>query len=285
MRVSWRLAAAIVATLAAVSPAATESTPANGAQKHQVVNGESLWGIAAKYGANVDELVGLNNLTFPDLILPGDVIQIPARPNSPPAGGEYEVQPGDTVSHIAVRFDVKIEDLREANQLANIDLIVPGQRLKIPGAPDPTPAAPEPVRHPPQNAELEALFNEIAATEGLDPGLVKAVAWLESGWQQEVVSPAGAVGFMQVTPVTAQWLEQSVFGEQLNEDVSVYDNVKMGARYLRILLGATGGEDKAIASYYQGYGTTMSGKMYEETTHYVKLVRAVQERYWPRTNA
>jgi len=281
MRVSWRPAAALVAMLAAVSPASTQSAPAENTQNHQVVNGDTLWGIAAKYGANVDELVKLNDLTFPDLILPGDVIKAPARQHSPPPGGEYEVQPGDTLSHIAVRFDVEIDELREANQLANIDLIIPGQRLKTPGAPEPAATPPEPVRHPPQDPELDALFNEIAVSEGLKPGLVKAVAWLESGWQQDVVSPAGAVGFMQVTPVTAEWLETAVLGEQLNEDVSIYDNVKMGARYLRVLLDATGDEEKAIASYYQGYGTTQSGKMYEETKQYVKLVRAVQERYWP----
>ena len=137
------------------------------------------------------------------------------------------------------------------------------------------------MRHPPQDPELDAMFSEFATAEGLNPGLLKAVAWLESGWQQDVVSPAGAVGFMQVTPVTAQWLEAASFGEQMNEDVSVYDNVKMGARYLRILLDVTSDEDTAIASYYQGYGTTLSGKMYEETKQYVKLVRAVQQRYWP----
>lgn len=281
MQVFWRLAAALVATLAAVSPAATQSAPADQSRQHQVVNGDTLWGIAEKYGANVDELMKLNNLTFPDLILPGDVIKTPAKQHSPPPGGEYEVQPGDTLSQIAVRFDASLEELRDANEITDIDLIVPGQRLKIPGAPEPSGTPAEPVRHPPQDPELEAMFNELSAAEALSPGLVKAVAWLESGWQQDVVSPAGAVGFMQITPVTAGWLEESVFGQPFNEDISVYDNVKMGARYLRILVDATGDEALAIASYYQGYGATSSGKMYEETKQYVKLVRSVQERYWP----
>ena len=281
MRVSWRLAAALLATLAAVSPAATQAESADQPGQHQVVNGDTLWGIAEKYGVNVDELMKLNNLTYPDLILPGDVIKLPLQPASRPPGGEYEVQSGDTLSQIAVRFDVSLEELRDANQLANLDLIVPGQRLKIPGAPESAGAPPEPVRHPPQDPELEATFNELSAAEGLNPGLVKAVAWLESGWQQDVVSPAGAVGFMQLTPTTAGWLEESVFGQQLNEDVSVYDNISMGARYLRILQTATGDENLAIAAYYQGYGATSSGKMYEETKRYVELVRAVQARYWP----
>jgi len=281
MRVSWRLTAALVATLAAVSPAATQSASDDQPRHHQVVNGDSLWGIAEKYGANVDQLMKLNNLAFPDLILPGDIIYLPSKPASPPPGGEYAVQPGDTLSQVAVHFDLSLEELRDANQLANIDLIVPGQRLKIPGAPEPTSTPAEPVRHPPQAPELEATFDELSAAEALNPGLVKAVAWLESGWQQDVVSPAGAVGFMQITPVTAGWLEESVFGQPLNEDVSVYDNISMGARYLRILIDATRDENLAIASYYQGYGATSSGKMYDETKRYVELVRAVQAQYWP----
>ena len=281
MRLSWRLTAALVAILALVSPAATQSASADQPSQHQVVNGDTLWGIAEKYGANVDELMKLNNLTYPDLILPGDVIKVPSKPDSPPPGGEYEVLPSDTLSQIAVRFDMSLEELRDANQLANLDLIVPGQRLKVSVAPDPVSTSSEPVRHPPQDPELEAMFNELSTAEALTPGLVKAVAWLESGWQQDVVSPAGAVGFMQLTPVTAGWLEGSVFGQQLNEDVSVYDNISMGARYLRILIDATHDENLAIAAYYQGYGATSSGKMYEETKRYVELVRAVQARYWP----
>jgi LysM repeat protein len=280
MHVLLRLAVATLAILAA-SRATSGAAINDGGPMHQVTNGETLWGIAGKYGVNVEELAKLNNLAAPDLILPGEVIQLPARQESPPANGEYEVTPGDTLSHIAVRFDVSLDELREANQLENIDLIVPGLKLRIPGAPEPTAVPPEPVRDPPQDAELDRMFNELATAEGVSPGLVKAIAWLESGWQQHVVSPADAVGFMQITPVTAQWLETAVFGEPLNEDVSTYDNVKMGARYLKILLTATGDEDKAIASYYQGYGTTLSGKIYEETKHYVALVRAVQSRYWP----
>jgi LysM repeat protein len=280
MRLSWCLAAGLAAIMAVLSPAATRLASAEN-HNHKVTNGDTLWGIAGKYGANVEELVKLNKLTFPDIILPGDVIKVPARQAAPPPGGEYDVQPGDTLSHIAIRFDVSLEQLRDANLLTNIDLIIPGQRLKIPREPAPVTSWPEALPNPPQDPELEAMFNELAALEGLNPGLIKSIAWLESGWQQHVVSPAGAVGFMQVTPTTASWLETAIFGEPLNEDVSIYDNVKMGVRYLRILLTATGDEDKAIASYYQGYGATMSGKMYEETKNYVKLVRAVQERYWP----
>ncbi len=122
---------------------------------------------------------------------------------------------------------------------------------------------------------------ELSAAEGVDVNLVKAIAWVESGWQQGVVSPAGAVGIMQITPETAAWLETDVFGYPLNEDISVYDNVKAGVRLLRILLNDTGDRDQAIAAYYQGSGTTKAGIMYLETVQYVETVRAVKDRFWP----
>ena len=271
-------ALALSLMLVNANPAQAEDTP----RQHQVVNGDNLWKIADAYKVTVDELVKLNGIEYPDLLLPGQVIKLPG---GPPAPGtiEYEVKAGETLSHVAIWFDVSIESLKEANQIAEVRHIRPGQKLKIPGAKLP-PSEPEAqaVRRPPENPELERTLEAAAADFGLNPRMVKALAWVESGWQQHAVSPAGAMGVMQVTPVTAQWLEQSVFGFQLNEDVSVHDNIKMGTRYLRLLLEATGGhEDLAIASYYQGYGTTAAGKVYEETKAYLQAVRSVQANYWP----
>lgn len=253
---------------------------------HEVKAGDTLWGIAQLYGVTVEELVKLNGIPNPQLILPGQLIKLPGGGDSeagesaaPSADLEYIVQPGDTSSEIAYRFDMSLEELRDANQISDVNVIQPGQRLKVRAPAPPAPGAPP--RHPPDDPELEAMIDELAAAEGLNPGLVKAIAWTESGWQQGLVSSAGAVGFMQLTPVTIGWLEQDVFGHNLNEELSTYDNVKMGTRFLRILITATGDEDKALAAYYQGYGVTASGKMYEETKRYIEIVRAVKARYWP----
>jgi N-acetylmuramoyl-L-alanine amidase len=284
MQKSLRYAAALgvaVVALALVGGGGPARADEN-ARNHQVMSGDNLWKIADAYDVSVDQLVKLNDIKFPDLVLPGQVIKLPGGPPTP-GTIEYEVKAGETLSHVAIWFDVSVESLKEVNQISEVRHIRPGQKLKIPGAKLP-PSEPEAqaVRRPLVDPELDRTIEAAAAEFGLNPRMVKAVAWVESGWQQHAVSPAGAMGIMQVTPTTAQWLEQSVFGFQLNEDVSVHDNIKMGTRYLRLLLEATrGDEDLAIASYYQGYGITAAGNLYEETKVYVAAVRAVQSNYWP----
>jgi len=49
-----------------------------------------------------------------------------------PAGTTYEVQPGDTLSSIAARYDVTVEDLVKANDIVDPNLIKVGQKLVIP---------------------------------------------------------------------------------------------------------------------------------------------------------
>jgi LysM repeat protein len=59
-----------------------------------------------------------------------------ATPSPTPIRGTYEVQAGDTLSGIADQFGVDLETLAEANDIADPDLIYPGQVLIIPA---PTP--------------------------------------------------------------------------------------------------------------------------------------------------
>lgn len=49
-----------------------------------------------------------------------------------PAGTTYEVQPGDTLSSIAARYDVTVEDMVKANDIVDPNLIKAGQKLVIP---------------------------------------------------------------------------------------------------------------------------------------------------------
>jgi LysM repeat protein len=62
----------------------------------------------------------------------------PAPTAAPPARVTHVVQPGETLSRIALRYGTTVEAIAQANNLINPDFIVPGQRLVIPGS---TPAA------------------------------------------------------------------------------------------------------------------------------------------------
>ena len=104
---------------------------------------------------------------------------------------------------------------------------------------------------------------------------------LESGWQQGVISDTGAMGVMQIQPTTGYWLEEEIFGYDLNIETSAYDNVRAGVRYLSILMDLTGDTDKALAAYYQGYGALSLGIIYEDTIQYVAAVKAVRGLFWP----
>lgn len=120
--------------------------------------GDNLSRIAVLCNTTVAALVAANpQIVNPNLIFPGQVLTIPAAPPAPPAApdprfpvpvtgpGEqlYAVRPGDTLSHIAVRFGTTLADIIQRNpQIANPNLIFPGQQVAVPttpvvGVPDP----------------------------------------------------------------------------------------------------------------------------------------------------
>ncbi len=251
------------------------------AVRHTVSPGETLSYIAIIYETTVDEIAGRNGLANPDFIYPGQELDIPGAGGGAD-GGAYVVQPGDTLSGIAWQQGVTTDALQAANGISDADYVYIGQVLTIPSAYSepalPTLAFPD----RPWDPSLEAMIDDIAWMEGVDPGLVKAVATVESGWSQWAISYAGAIGIMQVMPGTVWWLEWQVFGFDFNEYESAWDNVRLGARYLRILLDATGWDYyDAVAAYYQGLTPTEAGVYYAGTDDYASMVLAVRAAYWP----
>jgi LysM repeat protein len=269
------------------------------AQTHTVEPGDSLTYIANLYGSTVDELVSLNGIVNPNLIIIGDKLEVPGVSSDPTPAPEsapttevtYTIEDGDTLTHIADHFGVPIEEIASANGIEDWGYIISGHTLVIPGvtvAPAPAPVfvsnTPFPLQFPdkPYDPDIEAMIEEFSYEYGVNPNTVKALATIESGWCQCALSWAGAQGVMQIMPGTAQWLEQNVFGYELNEEWSAYDNVKMGVMYLSLLLDSTGGDEHlAVASYYQGLAPTYAGVFYPDTQDYVRMIFRVRDNYWP----
>jgi LysM repeat protein len=53
------------------------STPAPGTRQHVVQQGEWIYSIARKYGVSPNDIIALNNLPYPYIVYPGDVLNIP----------------------------------------------------------------------------------------------------------------------------------------------------------------------------------------------------------------
>ena len=83
----------------------------------------------------MNRLVSLNGISNLDLIYPGEVLRIRGRMigSSSSSLTIYKVQSGDTLSEIAARYGTTVNRLVSLNGISNLDLIYPGEVLRIRG--------------------------------------------------------------------------------------------------------------------------------------------------------
>lgn len=111
-------------------------TPAPTPVTHTVRAGETLSGISDLYDVTVSVIVELNDIPDPNNLVVGQRLRLPEGTlvsEQEDAPGPYTVQPGDTLSAIAVTYGVSINDLMAANGISDPDSIFAGQELRIPG--------------------------------------------------------------------------------------------------------------------------------------------------------
>jgi N-acetylmuramoyl-L-alanine amidase len=258
-----RLAAALGATAVAAMPASVI------ASTYVVHPGDTLGEIALRHGTTVSALVEANRLADPNLIRIGQLLHIPDSWMGIPAyttgaaeAETYTVVHGDTLMSIARRYGVDLTALARTNGLnVNAPLHI-GAVLHVPG----------------QIVRVNALLAHVANQVGVDPKLVKAVAWMESGWQQGVVSPTGAIGLMQVEPYTGEWVSKYLAGRTLSLRVAA-DNVLAGTLLLHHLLAVHNGDvAAALAAYYQGDASIGRHGLHDDTKRYQRVVTDLIKR-------
>ena len=104
---------------------------------YTVKAGDTLYRIALEYGVTMRQLVTANDIVQPRLIRLGKKLVIPATApasgdSSQPFGMKYTVVSGDTLSEIALRYSVTVDQLVKTNQIDDPDLIYVGQILTLP---------------------------------------------------------------------------------------------------------------------------------------------------------
>ncbi|MGO4806746.1 LysM peptidoglycan-binding domain-containing protein [Arthrobacter sp. 2MCAF15] len=222
----------------------------------------------------------------------------------PASSASYTIKAGDTLSGIAARNNVRLSDVLSANRLTMSSIIYPGQKLAIPGASTIAPASSTPTAtaplvpstflgfsYPaavvssanqnkallnaspvPSRQQMKSIVADTARRMGVDASLALAFAFQESGFDQRAVSPANAIGTMQVIPSSGEWASDLV-GRKLNL-LDPYDNATAGIAIIRQLVRTSPDLDSAIAGYYQGQYSVSQNGMFEDTKGYVAAINA-----------
>jgi hypothetical protein len=130
---------------------------------------------------------------------------------------------------------------------------------------------------PSRPRSVRGLIDHWAGNYGMNRGLVRALAWIESGFQPNVVSPAGAFGVMQVTPATWDNVETVLLGREVPRTVD--GNVRVGTAFLAHLLREFKGDVRlALAAYYRGPAAVRRYGVGPETSRFVANVLALRTR-------
>ena len=181
---------------------------------HRVSPGEGFIVISRRYRITAVSLARANGLRLTSVLTPGQRLRVPGRrvasrpkTRSTASIASHTVRAGESFFSIAQRYHVSPWRLARTNRLSLMATIVPDQRLRLP------PGAHLGSSGDPGRDSVRASIDRWARTYGVDPKLARAVAWMESGFQQDVVSSAGAIGVMQLLPETWEWVDVMLLGE------------------------------------------------------------------------
>ncbi|MEG0878432.1 MAG: lytic transglycosylase domain-containing protein [Oscillospiraceae bacterium] len=140
--------------------------------------------------------------------------------------------------------------------------------------------------------------NKYSDMYNVDTNLIFAIIRTESGFKADAKSGAGAIGLMQMTEETFDWIKKKIAPEEELAFEDLYTpetSIRFGAYYISICLEKYGGDiSTAAASYHSGWGTvgkllgnaeysengqTLNVFPYEQMNLYVKKVQKSYIKY------
>jgi lysozyme family protein len=198
--------------------------------------------------------------------------RIPVRTRTVVSLRSHVVKSGESLSALASRFRTTVASLAKLNGLDPAKPLLIGTKLRLPAAVEVTTAAART-----DVTAVRASLDRWAGHYGIDPSLVRALAWMESGYNNAMVSAVGAQGIMQLLPSTWDYVETVLIGHKVAHTAG--GNVQIGVTYLHHLLGAFGGDERlALAAWYQGERAVKQQGVYKVSETFVADVLALKQR-------
>jgi LysM repeat protein len=186
----------------------------------------------------------------------------------------YVVKPGDNLTAIARTHGTTLKRLAQLNKLNPANPLLIGTKLRLPAAVRVMPTA-----EAATNAStVRASLDRWASYYGVDTHLAHALAWMESGYNNAMVSSVGAQGVMQLLPTTWTYVEDVLIGHKIS-DHGPDGNVHVGMAYLHHLLRVfNGNEHLALAGWYQGERSVKANGPLKVSKAFAADVLALKER-------
>jgi LysM repeat protein len=196
------------------------SAPVGPGGRYTIVRGDTISGVASRFGVTTQAVLTANGLSWSSIIYPGQTIAIPAGTAplaiqtvsavtpAPTASRSYTIVAGDTVSAIAARFGVSTAAILAANGMGSSTIIYSGRSLVIPASTGASAPAAGTGSATPLTDEMAANVRLIIQTGqrlGVpDRGIVVALAaaMQESGLRNLNYGDRDSVGMFQQRPST-----------------------------------------------------------------------------------
>lgn len=204
----------------------------------------------------------------------GAGVAVPVRDRTVVVMRRHVVGPGESLTSIARRFGTTASALARLNRLDPTRVLLIGTTLRLPAVVRGlTPVSAE-IR---DVASVRASLDRWAAEFGVDRSLARALAWMESGYNNSMVSSAGAQGIMQLLPTTWKYVETVLVGRPIPHTAD--GNVEAGVALLHHLLGVFHGNERlALAAWYQGERSVKDGGVLAVSDTFVANVLALRQR-------
>jgi LysM repeat protein len=189
----------------------------------------------------------------------------------------HVVRAGESLTALARRFHTTVLRLARLNHLDPSHYLLIGTRLRVPAGHLQHVTVRRTAYRTASVSSVRALLDHWAAHYGVSVHLVRAVAWMESGYNNGLVSSVGARGIMQLLPTTFKFAESVLIGHRVRHNAN--GNVRAGVAYLAHLLRDFHGDKRlALAGWYQGERAVRKHGLYKVTRTFVADVLALEKR-------